>query len=119
MGSRTIDSHANDIQAPNYIIQQRMALRAAADPDIAVDIAVQHPSGAFANPFLGGIDNVYANLTNVVFRIAQRHPPPHGGAILVNAHFDSSLGSLGAGDDAAQARAPARRAPRPATRVEA
>ena len=120
MGSRTIGSEANEIQAPKYLIQQLMAIRAAADPDIAVEIAVQHPSGAFTTPFLGGIVNVYANVTNVVCRIAHRRRPPSGGAILVNAHVVSSLGSPGAGDDAAQARARAPRRARaaPAPRPE-
>jgi hypothetical protein len=115
MGSRTIGSEANEIKAPKYLIHQLMAVRAAADPDIAVDIAVQHPSGGFTTPFLGGIVNVYANVTNVICRIAHRRRAPRAGAILVNAHFDSSLGSPGAGDDVSQARLAAT-APHPSPR---
>jgi hypothetical protein len=105
MGSRTIGSYQNEILAPKYLIQQLIAIRATAGADIDVQIAVQHPSGAFTTPFLGGIVNVYENVTNVICRIAHRQRPPPGagaGAILVNAHFDSSLGSPGAGDDVAQ-----------------
>lgn len=47
--------------------------------------------------FVGSlITNAYANLTNVILRVAPRHAQ-HAKAVLVNAHFDTVFGTPGAG----------------------
>ena len=42
------------------------------------------------------ITNAYANLTNVILRVAPRYAQ-HAKAVLVNAHFDTVFGTPGAG----------------------
>ena len=46
------------------------------------------------------IANVYQNLTNVVLRIAPKGAAAARPAVLVNSHYDSTLGSVGASDAA-------------------
>eukprot|EP00946_MAST-07B_sp_MAST-7B-sp1_P000422 g422.t1 len=100
-GIRTVGSYANEVSTPQYIADFARQLRSPqSDKDIEVD--VQHPSGSFSSWFLGGFTNVYHNVTNVVVRVSgNQHPRTKQNALLVSAHFDTALGTVAAGDDAA------------------
>ena len=71
--------------------------------DLRVDLSVHRPTGSFRLNFLNNdIANAYTNLTNVVVRVAAAVPSsPSPPAVLLNAHFDTTLGSPGAADCAA------------------
>eukprot|EP00290_Baffinella_frigidus_P003131 CAMPEP_0180174078 /NCGR_PEP_ID=MMETSP0986-20121125/35939_1 /TAXON_ID=697907 /ORGANISM="non described non described, Strain CCMP2293" /LENGTH=375 /DNA_ID=CAMNT_0022126353 /DNA_START=9 /DNA_END=1135 /DNA_ORIENTATION=- len=78
---------------------------ALASSDVLIEVGTQRPSGAFTTSFLGGIAISYANLTNVVCRISRAKEEGAKGrehAVLLNSHFDSVIGSTGAGDDLSQ-----------------
>ena len=68
--------------------------------DLRVDLSVHRPTGSFRLNFLNNdIANAYTNLTNVVIRVAAAVPSsPSPPAVLLNAHFDTTLGSPGAAD---------------------
>lgn len=100
-GSRPAGSHANEVEAVGYILQELQTIQAgAAGKGVVVEIDVQRPSGAFSINFLDGFTSVYRNVTNVLVRITpQKHYPPKN-SLLLNGHFDSVPGSPGASDDA-------------------
>lgn len=78
--------------------------------DILFDVVRESASGAVNFNFLGtNVTNVYTNLTNIVVRVAtprtdalaseaQRRGIDPPKALLVNAHFDSTMGTSGASD---------------------
>jgi hypothetical protein len=89
--------------APEYIRQQLKLIRSKAHRDIKVEIAVMRPSGSFNTDFLGGINAVYDNVTNVICRISSKqYERGVNDSLLINAHFDTTMGSPGAGDDLSQ-----------------
>ena len=64
---------------------------------MGVQVDREQTSGALNMVFVGSpITNAYANLTNVILRIAPRRVQ-HAKAVLVNAHFDTVFGTPGAG----------------------
>jgi hypothetical protein len=64
---------------------------------MAAQVDREQTSGALNMVFVGShITNAYANLTNVILRIAPRRAQ-HAEAVLVNAHFDTVFGTPGAG----------------------
>lgn len=65
-----------------------------------VRVFLERVSGANGRQVAFGfpIANVYNNLTNVVMTITPRGGDGGGKTLLVNAHFDSTLGSPGASD---------------------
>ncbi|KJE93056.1 hypothetical protein CAOG_03904 [Capsaspora owczarzaki ATCC 30864] len=102
-GVRTVGTRANEELTPKYILDQLASMKATADAkeDFLVEIEVQRPSGVFPLAFLGGFTNAYQNVTNVLMRISSKsRPASRDSAFLVSAHFDSSLGTVGASDDA-------------------
>ena len=66
--------------------------------DIEVD--VQHPSGSFSSGS-SGLRNVYHNVTNVVVGVGEPASTDKAKCLFVSAHFDTALGTVAAGDDAA------------------
>lgn len=102
-GIRTVGSAANEIHTPQYIADfARRLPQACARQAVDIEVDVQHPSGSFTSWFLGGFTNVYHNVTNVVVRVSgNQHPRTKQNALLVSAHFDTALGTVAAGDDAA------------------
>jgi hypothetical protein len=71
IGSKIIGSDENEIIAPNILLWQLNDIKRAAHPDyINIEIELQHVSGQFYESFLGGINNVYSELTNVVVRVS-------------------------------------------------
>ena len=126
IGVRVVSTPAMDASEA-YVRSEANALvelarRARAD-DLDVRLSTHRPSGSFALNFLNAdIANAYTNLTNIVVRVAAREDPSTGGggggggggdassssssfkprsSVLLNAHFDTTLGSPGAADCAA------------------
>lgn len=76
---------------------QCFSYRALANTCMAVQVDREQTSGALNMVFVGSqITNAYANLTNIILRIAPRRTQ-RGKAVLVNAHFDTVFGTPGAG----------------------
>jgi hypothetical protein len=82
-----------------------LASRARATrPDLDVDFLVHRPTGSFRLNFLNhDIANAYTNLTNVAVRVraraaAGKNLETRNSAVLLNAHFDTTLGSPGGAD---------------------
>lgn len=82
-----------------------LASRARATrPDLDVDFLVHRPTGSFRLNFLNhDIANAYTNLTNVAVRVraraaAGKNLETRTSAVLLNAHFDTTLGSPGGAD---------------------
>jgi len=107
-GVRTVGSVANEIQSPRYIANAIQKIQHAAPQGVEIEMVMQHPSGSFHFDFLGGMTNVYANVTNVLARISfarkaasgeEDYTASRANAILLSAHFDSALGSPAATDD--------------------
>ena len=82
-----------------------LASRARATrPDLDVDFLTHRPTGSFRLNFLNhDIANAYTNLTNVAVRVraraaAGKNLETRNSAVLLNAHFDTTLGSPGGAD---------------------
>ena len=93
--------------AERYVVAtaEELASRAQATrPDLDVEFMVHRPTGSFRLNFLNhDIANAYTNLTNVAVRVraraaAGRKLATRKSAVLLNAHFDTTLGSPGGAD---------------------
>ncbi len=90
-------------RAATYIHNQAMHLAQLAQdtrPDLVVEVLREQSSGAVGFELFGAsLTNVYANITNIAIRVSPAvHTKPAPKAFLINAHFDSTLGSSGASD---------------------
>eukprot|EP01039_Chlorochromonas_danica_P002491 gene2490-2729_t len=100
IGPRVTGSNANEYVTPKWLLDRLHAVKTnIISPDIHLDIVLQTPSSSFYIDFLGGMNNVYSNVTNVIARLSSKNIPSTSSSILVNAHFDSVPGSPGAADD--------------------
>ncbi len=99
LGIRNVGWKANEVHAKVLLISKLEEIKKSASPDINVEISVQTTSGTYYVNFLSGITHIYQNVSNVVARISRRGSNPEH-AFMVNAHYDSALGSQGASDDA-------------------
>lgn len=99
LGVRVVGSTANEVHAKNLILRKVEEIRLLASKEIEIEVSVQYPSGHFYLDFLGGLTHIYNNVTNIVVRFSRKGTSP-GHAFLINAHFDSALGSPAASDDA-------------------
>lgn len=85
--------------AADYIKGQLLSLKDRAGSQIKVEIDEALVSGSFNMTFLGrSIALGYRNHKNIMMRISSTSSTDRDTSILVNAHFDSPLGSPGAGD---------------------
>lgn len=83
-----------------YLLQQveQLIYMPSTREDLTIEFERQQVSGAVNFQFIGcNITNAYKNLTNVVVRVTPRKPQTRH-AFLVNAHFDSTIGTAGASD---------------------
>ena len=84
--------------AADYLVQQATAIQRLAQEhrdDLEVDVALEHVSGSASMQFMHRtFYNAYQDLSNVVLRVAPKH---RTGAkdVLVNAHYDSTIGTSG------------------------
>ncbi|KAJ9463332.1 putative endoplasmic reticulum metallopeptidase 1-A [Diplonema papillatum] len=97
-GVRTVGSRSNEVMAPLYLLQQLEKIKVGVHADIEFEFEMQWPSGGFSTPFLGTFQNTYGRVSNVLVRISPKGKLD-GPALLVGAHFDSALGTVGASDD--------------------
>lgn len=92
-----------EAKAAAYLVDRAHQLAALASktrPDLDVTVATERVKGAFGRQlaFRYEIANAYNGLTNIVLRIAPKTSSKR--ALLINAHYDSTLGSPGASDAA-------------------
>lgn len=99
LGIRHVGSEANEIHAVNEIVQKVEEIRKLASRKVEIDLSLQRVSGSFSLNFPDSMTHLYHNVTNVVVRFRRRGSSPEH-ALLINAHYDSALGSPGASDDA-------------------
>jgi hypothetical protein len=107
LGPRVVGSHTTEILTPIMLINSLKKIKEVAPKNVLIEIDEQHPSSHFHIDFLGGINNVYSNVTNVIAKISWLVPESDTkeqnqedlSSILINAHFDSVPGSPGAADD--------------------
>jgi len=112
LGPRWTGSHANEAEAPAYLVSEverivrerdEAAARGGGEPRPDVEVEVEHASGTFAIDFLHHpLHAMYTDVVSVVVRV--RGTGGGSGsrdAILLNAHFDSVGSSPGASDDLA------------------
>ena len=83
MGVKVTGSAQAERDAPAYIIDVLLQIKARASAQIAVEIAVQRPSGSFNTDFLGGIAARYENVTNVICRISSPSVDRGAGGLIV------------------------------------
>lgn len=99
LGIRHVGSEANEIHAVNVIMQKVEKIRKLASQSVEIELSLQRPSGSFSIDFPDRMTQLYQNISNVVVRFRRRGSKPEH-AILINAHYDSAVGSPAASDDA-------------------
>ncbi|KAE9603054.1 putative peptidase M28 [Lupinus albus] len=86
-------------KAAEYIKGQLEIIQDRASSNLRVEIQENNVSGSFNMLFLGhNIALGYRNHTNIVMRISSADSKDTDPSVLINGHFDSPLGSPGAGD---------------------
>ncbi|KAM5568193.1 hypothetical protein ABKV19_015984 [Rosa sericea] len=86
-------------EAARYITAQLEMVKERAGPNFRVEIEETVVNGTFNMLFLGySIALGYRNHTNIVMRISSVDSQDSDPSVLLNGHFDSPLGSPGAGD---------------------
>ncbi|XP_015572239.3 endoplasmic reticulum metallopeptidase 1 [Ricinus communis] len=86
-------------EAAIYIRTQLEMIKDRAGSDFRVEIEEEVVNGSFNMIFLGhSISLGYRNHTNIVMRISSVDSKDTDPSVLINGHFDSPLGSPGAGD---------------------
>ena len=99
LGIRHVGSDANEIHAVNLITEKVEEIQRASSRQVEIEVSLQRPSGHFFIDFPANMIQLYRNVTNVVVKLQRRGTDPRH-ALLINAHFDSALGSPAASDDA-------------------
>lgn len=99
LGIRHVGSEANEILAKRLLLQKLEKIRSSASQKVVIEISKQLVSGHYHLNFLGGMTHLYQNITNIVAKLYTKGTSPEH-AFLINAHYDSALGSIGASDDA-------------------
>ncbi|XP_061360756.1 uncharacterized protein LOC133304724 [Gastrolobium bilobum] len=86
-------------KAAQYIKGQLEVIKERANSNIRIEIEETTVSGSFNMLFLGfNIALGYRNHTNILMRISTIDSKDTDPSVLVNGHYDSTLGSPGAGD---------------------
>lgn len=98
LGIRHVGNEANEVHAKNMIVRKVEEIRAVASREVEIEISLQYPSGHYYLDFLGGMTHLYHNVTNIAVRFSRKGTSPDH-AFLINAHFDSALGTVAASDD--------------------
>lgn len=103
IGTRVVGTKGYQ-DAITYLLDQAKELEQIGGDDFHVEVDLQVSSGSFPLKFLNKwITNTYANITNVVVKIAPKEGTPKpGSGVLVSSHFDTTVGGTpGASDCAA------------------
>ncbi|CAI0381207.1 unnamed protein product [Linum tenue] len=86
-------------EAANYIRTELEAIRGRSGSGYRIEIEETAVNGSFNMMFLGhSISLGYRNHTNLIMRMSSVDSPSDDASVLINGHFDSPLGSVGAGD---------------------
>ncbi|KAK4283475.1 hypothetical protein QN277_000422 [Acacia crassicarpa] len=86
-------------KAAEYIKGQLEVVKERARSSVRIEIEETTVNGSFTMIFLHhGIALGYRNHTNIIMRISSKDSKDTDPSVLVNGHFDSPLGSPGAGD---------------------
>jgi len=99
LGIRHVGGKANEVHAKVLLVSKLDEIKKKANRNVSIEISVQTVSGTFFVDFLTGITHIYQNISNVVARIS-RNGSGAENAFMVNAHYDSALGTVAASDDA-------------------
>lgn len=114
IGFRQVSTNGEE-RAAQYLLAQAQSIAseaAALRPDLEVTAVREQATGALGRQKAFGFEiaNAYNNLTNIVLRVAPRavgskavsggHETAQPKELLVNAHYDTTLGSPGASDAA-------------------
>lgn len=98
-GPRVTGSYENEVLAVKFLTTTINNIIRDSYEHHEVTLDVTKHSGAFTLTFLDGFTNVYQNVQNVIVKLGPKRPSKH--SLLINCHFDSSVQSPGASDDAA------------------
>lgn len=99
IGERQVSTPGVELGA-QYVQQQaeEIPYLACARNDITIEVERQDVSGAVNFAFVNrNMTNVYHNVTNIAVRLTPTSPSTRS-SLLINAHFDSTLGTVGASD---------------------
>ena len=99
LGIRHVGSEANEIHTVNLLVQKVEEIRRLASRQVEIELSLQRTSGSFFINFPDAMTQLYRNISNVVVKFKRRGSSPEH-ALLLNAHYDSALGSPAASDDA-------------------
>ncbi|CAI8010143.1 Endoplasmic reticulum metallopeptidase 1 [Geodia barretti] len=99
LGTRHVGSEANEVHAVALLRKKVEEIRRLASRQVEIELSVQQVSGSFGLDFPDSMTQLYRNVTNVAVRFSKRGSSPRH-AVLVNAHYDSAVGSPAASDDA-------------------
>ncbi len=116
-GDRTTGNTANEVHATRYLLQvladfQSDLAGCPQSDQLELQVELQRPSGSFDLAFLNGFTSSYANVTNIIARLAPRGWAPNGDAstngepvhgadasLLVSGRFNSAPGTEAATHD--------------------
>ncbi|GMF56739.1 unnamed protein product [Phytophthora fragariaefolia] len=68
---------------------------------VSVEVDVQRPSGAFGLDFIAQFQNIYANVTNILVKVAPPDATPEvlNNSLMISSHYDAAIGGAAASDD--------------------
>eukprot|EP00058_Branchiostoma_floridae_P021432 XP_002606922.1 hypothetical protein BRAFLDRAFT_91691 [Branchiostoma floridae] len=98
-GPRVAGTYQNEVLTVRYLLGEIDKIQQAAKPSHRIEVDVQRPTGYFTLDFLSSFTHYYDNITNIVVRLSPKKQTRH--SLMINAHFDSTMGGPGASDDAA------------------
>lgn len=99
LGIRHVGSENNEVHAKRLLLKKLEDIRSSASDKVEFEISEQLVSGNYYLDFLGGMTHLYQNISNVVAKLYTKGTSPEH-AFLINAHYDSALGTIAASDDA-------------------
>ncbi|GAB1611077.1 endoplasmic reticulum metallopeptidase 1-like [Argonauta hians] len=103
LGQRPVGSYANEVLAKDYITDELEKIRQGSLADVhTIRVDEQTVDGQFSLHLKSNFLTVYRNIKNIVVRLdpVSKFKDATQHSVLVNCHYDSVVGSPGAGDDA-------------------
>ena len=100
LGIRHVGNEANEVLAKALLLRKIEQIKASSSSEVQIEVSVQEVSGHYYLDFLGGLTHLYQNITNIAVRFSRKGPSTPEHAFLINAHYDSALGTVAASDDA-------------------
>ena len=94
LGSRSVGSVANEVEAVRYLMGELEKIRVEMDPAVhSLEVDVQTVSGTFSLDFLGQFTSCYENVNNVIAKLSPK--TGSNNSLLVNCHYDTSINTTG------------------------